>query len=437
MAFSRGRAGLNPATLGKPNSLSIDGNRVRLGGYCRADGSATVETQRILVEQLRGLNDNPDEPVIPVVWTEEEQITAFYAVDSVTVDCDPDFWANGHFRWSASLTRITDGALPLVENTYALNGRGNSHSVTLASSTPWISRHGVGIPQRGGYYKGSTASGVGAGTLSNEIFRGDVMIDTTLSTTAGIYTAIWTAAPAFWYSGAASVEVSYDSGSTYYPVVGRQIRHAFPPFTGYSGAVVRVNTGRVAWRNSTGLGSDYAVTIGSGESATTVVCVLSGASPTTLVDGNGGMSILRNAPHIAAARYYTGDQALNWPRRPLGYIDVAGRRGSNYLECHWADKETWIGGVRTSDGGGHTAITAGTRRTSNDADGNRIVILTTKTKNNDLTSGGFTLTTPLNSLPFAVGFEVDGTSAQAGDAATDLIYQYFGAVTENVRLVTR
>jgi hypothetical protein len=32
---------------------------------------------------------------------------------------------------------------------------------------------------------------------------------------------------------------------------------------------------------------------------------------------------------------------------------------------------------------------------------------------------------------------VDGNGAQAGDTANDLIYQYFGAVTENVRLVTR
>jgi hypothetical protein len=43
----------------------------------------------------------------------------------------------------------------------------------------------------------------------------------------------------------------------------------------------------------------------------------------------------------------------------------------------------------------------------------------------------------VDSLPFAVGFEVDGTGAQNGDRATDLVYQYFGAVTENVRLVTR
>jgi hypothetical protein len=434
MAFSIGRAGLNPATLGKPNSLSIDGNRVRLGGYCRVEGSATVETQRILVEQLRGLNDNPDEPVIPVVWTEEPQVEAFYAVDSVTVDCDPDFWANGHFRWTASLTRITDGALPLIENTYALNGRGNDHSVTLASSTPWISRHGAVSH----YYKGSTASGVGAGTVDNDIERptNGIVIDTTLSTTAGIYTAQWSIVPSRWYTDAASVEVSYDSGSSYYPVVGRQIRYGYVPGSGGAGALVRVNTGRVMWNPSLPADGTYTVTTSSGESATDLTCILSGAAPGTTAQLTGGMSILRNAPHIAAARFYTGIYN-HFPTRPAGYIDVAGRRGSHYLECHWADKETWIGGVCTSDGGGHTAITAGTRRTSNDANGNRIVILTTKTKTNDLTSGGFTLTTPLNSLPFAVGFEVDGSGAQNGDKANDLIYQYFGAVTENVRLVTR
>jgi hypothetical protein len=413
--------------------LSIDGNRVRLGGYSRIRDGYTVETQRILVEQLRGLNDNPDEPVVPVVWTEEPQVEAFYAVDSVTVDCDPDFWANGHFRWSASLTRITDGALPLLENTYALNGRGNDHSITLASSTPWISRSS----RISHYYKGATGTGVGAGYISEEIERpaNGVTIDTTLSTAAGIYTAQWSVGPAYWNEHAASVEVSYDSGSTYYPVVGRQFRYGYVPGSGDTASLIRVNTGRVSWRSIAADGGNFSVAVGS-ESATVLDCILSGAAPITVANMTGGMSILRNAPHIAAARFYTG-RNNHHPARPAGYIDVAGRRGSHYLECHWADKESWIGGIRTQDGGGHTAITAGPRRTRTDGDGNRIVILTTKTKTNDTTSGGFTLTTPLNSLPFAVGFEVDGTGAQNGDRATDLVYQYFGAVTENVRLVTR
>lgn len=434
MAFSIGRVGKNPVGLGWPTSLSINGDEVRIGGRYRDRNSLSITAVRVLVDQLRGLENNPDEPVVPVVWDEEPSLMGFYRVGRVSVDLDPSFWSNGHFDWSVSLTRITDSALPNIENTYALTGRANSHSVTLASSTPWIARSA----RISHYYKGSTASGVGAGYLSDAIERptNGIAIDTTLSTTAGIYTASWSVTPTYWYEYGASVEVSYDSGSTYYPVVGRQIRYGFIPGSGDTAALVRVNTGRVSWSAIAGDGGNFRVMAPSSESATTIDCVFSGSAPVTYANVTGGMSILRNAPHIAAARYYVGINS-HYPGRPAGYIDVAGRRGSHYLECHWADRESWIGGIITQDGGGHTAITGGTRRTSNDADGNRIVVLTTKTKTNDLTSGGFTLSTGTNSLPFAVGFEVDGSSAQNGDRATDLIYQYFAAVTENVRLVTR
>jgi len=349
----------------------------------------------------------------------------------VTVDCDPDFWANGHFRWSASLTRITDGALPLVENTYALNGRANSHSVTIASSTPWISRHVSSL----GYYKGSTGTGVGAGYIGASIARppgaNTVYLDTTLSTTAGIYTASWIATPANWYTGAAGVQVSYDSGSTYYPVVGRQIRygHQQNSYLGNIGLRLRV-TSSVMWGTYRVGATTFEVeTVGS-ESDTAVLCIYSGSLGGTTMQPLAGASILRNAPHVAAIRMSDSIRG--------GYVDAMARRGSAYLECHWADKGSLAGGVITNDGGGHTAITGGTRRTSNDADGNKIVVLTTKTKTNDLTSGGFTLSTGTDSLPFAIGFEVDdGGSPGNGNTANDLIYQYFGAVTESVRLVTR
>jgi hypothetical protein len=76
------------------------------------------------------------------------------------------------------------------------------------------------------------------------------------------------------------------------------------------------------------------------------------------------------------------------------------------------------------------------RATSNDGDGNRFVLGSSKTTTQDTTNGGldFPSTTEFD---FFISSEIDGSSAQTQDQAGNQCLQYLAVSNEQVRPIPR
>lgn len=117
-------------------------------------------------------------------------------------------------------------------------------------------------------------------------------------------------------------------------------------------------------------------------------------------------------------------------------LDLNLRRGSRFVEGYLqSSSSTTLKVVCAST----TASTQGTGyvvKTSNDANGNRMIIGTAHTPTYDTTNGGLSKAAT-TSLDFYVGAVIDGTSPEDGDAAADLQDQYIGTLPESTYYVKR
>ena len=76
------------------------------------------------------------------------------------------------------------------------------------------------------------------------------------------------------------------------------------------------------------------------------------------------------------------------------------------------------------------------RATSNDGDGNRYVIGSSKTNTADTTNGGIDFAST-SSFDFFISSEIDGSSAQTQDQAGNQCLQYLAVSNEQVRPIPR
>jgi hypothetical protein len=127
-----------------------------------------------------------------------------------------------------------------------------------------------------------------------------------------------------------------------------------------------------------------------------------------------------------------------WNRSPSGRItaDVTLRRGARILELLVrSNASVTLGVVRTSNEAG-TGGSGFVRATSDDGDGHRYVIGSTKSFTSDLTAGGISKASVTRFDAF-IGAEIAGASAVAGDQAANLMAQYIGGPSEVVQAVRR
>lgn len=127
-----------------------------------------------------------------------------------------------------------------------------------------------------------------------------------------------------------------------------------------------------------------------------------------------------------------------WNRSPSGRItaDLTIRRGSRFVELLVrSNASTTLGVVRATNEAA-TSATGFIRATSNDSDGHRYVIGSTRTFTGDLTAGGISKAS-ITRFDAFVGAEIDGSSAVAADQAAQLLVQYLGVASETVVAVKR
>ena len=196
-----GRVGLDDA-LAEPVSGSWSGGELSLS-LLLGQPNGTADSLVTIREQILGLANNPDEPVVPVLVDSDPSAAGFYAVKDVRVDQPTDsLRTNGALTASVTLERITSSAAPLVESRLVFGKRDAGSAVS----------HWLDLPP-GSF--GAVFTDPGAAAFSNNGREG---IETRLGDQPASGFASWGAAPEDWYLGAARITAD---GSL---VVGRQMQ---------------------------------------------------------------------------------------------------------------------------------------------------------------------------------------------------------------------
>lgn len=119
------------------------------------------------------------------------------------------------------------------------------------------------------------------------------------------------------------------------------------------------------------------------------------------------------------------------------YVDLTLRRGFRFVEVViQAEFGATLKVVRTTNETGTNALAGTVVATSNDADGNKYIVGSSRTFTADTVAGGLSIAAT-SVLDAFVGVVAGGTGAVTGDQAADLQKQYVGAPTEFIQAVRR
>lgn len=433
---------------------SWSGRQLRIAGdvYLGAVAAGSrAGTAAALRDRLLALADSVDEPVVPVTWSEDSTVDGWYQVTGASVDYSVASLNDGYATWNCDLLAVQ--GTPQIEALTSFGVVNNDIPLTNATLASQSGGTIVGLP-------GSAVDSYGTGGTftSRGAAQTRTSSDGTVAIMAGSATSlpsstlsVWTVAPADAYEGACSIRGTY-GGVASQLCLGREMS----PLGG-SGLVISNNLIRCGFT----AGGQLSIqaydagawrTVGPSAFNLTATQSPSGTSSFTLnCSAASNVTVLRNAPEMASVRLVniSGTAVRRY------WLDVTVRRGSRIVEfVLWASDLGIRASVAPSTSTASTAITGGLRQTSNDANGNRFVIV--GARGTGLTTGGAsayawqattasgTLTQGVNistewwsSAPFGVGCEVDGSSATGIHTAQQIAYEFFAGRSETVRVTQR
>lgn len=144
------------------------------------------------------------------------------------------------------------------------------------------------------------------------------------------------------------------------------------------------------------------------------------------------VSILRNTFEHCVIRLTAN--IVNAPGRVT--VDLSLKRGSRFVEGYFQSSSSTTLKVVQTNTTASSSATGYVVKTTNDADGNRPIVGTSRTPTYDTVNGGISKAST-TSLDFYLGCVVSATSPASGDAAADLQNQYIGTLPEATYLVRR
>lgn len=397
---------------------------------------------RALRQAALGLHRNVDERVVPVTYSDDAWFDGYYRVDNVTVGSVPAsltaFWLPAELQ----LTRVAQYGAPAIEARVAGALRTNDHSITTSDFRAW---HAPGKDTLEGYSdyfddtRGEFLRQCADGTSDRvQLYYGG-------SNDRAHFTDAfpsWHMTPADYYYGAARLNLDG------IPAVGRQIPNlANPSQASALGATTswEISNGIVRMRPDTANAGNVEIELFDNtawEEANTEFYWGWYHSSTWYQFGHPhAITVLQNTPEMVAIRLtYSGDAQGGISEDFAATVDVLLRRGANYFECYLdAAPVSAAWGARTEATTAATALSSseGIRGTSNTSDGNRMVIASPETHTADTTNGGIYLTSAATSFPFAIGWNIRGSSATDIDGAEETAAAYHCAHYERARVVAR
>lgn len=429
MALTIGRAGID-VDLTSPRTWNTNGDLVDFEVTVYPDGASAatrVEEQTILVEQLTGMVGSPDTPVVPVTWDAWPAVDGFYEIVDLDLSMVGAALAGAPWQLAGSLRRVSAFASPAVESRL-LHARRSGTAVSAGNADPL-----VGVPGEATVYQ---RANVGLGGLTSRACAlpdgsagGSVLVQVWADTDAQA-DATWQVEPADFYEGACQINRGLAAGISAgtRAILGRQTPGALNPNTGWvmGNSLVSVLPSQAIGGTAGTLtilsyaGSAY-------ESAQEISLFISSSNPASDAPSTfSGLSILRNAPEACTVRLggYTADAAYFT-------LDLTVRRGDRLVQgLLRSSLEGYLLVGPTS--GTYSALTGGAQRSTNDADGNRLVVCSADTVN---ANGQADTAGTATVLDFGIGHNIGGSSATGIETAQALANQYAAITSERAGIV--
>lgn len=420
MAFTAqlGRVGLPAAAggdgyaLDEPVETTQSGRTLTLRGY---QYDADLGLLLWVRDQILGLGDAAQEPVIPVILDAYPELTGFYAVTGATAD---RVSGGSAIDWTVQLERPADWAVPKTEGAGILGLLTNAHGITtgdiMTAFPPEIDSVNVGY---GATLSNRGVSGDGGGTVP-------IALNTANATTGLGFSTWYQVAPVDYYTAGCRIEYDVLNDGTYRTVVGRK------PVAAAGTGRLRLSNGfvRCEW--------DTAGTVlnvwwwdGSTWDGPTAFTVIGSSAGNMLATG---AAVLRNSAEEVAVRFTT--PASNGLGYGVTTVDLTLRRGSRNVVGYVSSTvpRVWVLAFAASTA--CTAITGGLRRTANNAGGNR-EILTSQNLTTATAGSGNIQGASAETALFCIGCEVGGSGASGQNTAAHQVAEFFQAVSENYRVV--
>ncbi len=414
MAISIGRVGMTTPTLNDPTSLNLDGDQIAMSGLMQ---STSVAQAIVLRDQIRGLANNVDEPVVPILFPSGyETYEGLYRIDTASASVPAGDGARGIVRWQLTATRVGSYQAPFVESRVVVAVLSNAHGVTATNARGEVGAPGVNLteysPQSGSLGLSTTDIITGAdGAVFVASYDPSAM-------TNGTGVVRYTTTLPVWYYGGCRITAAGDI------VVGRQCVDS-PTSWSMTNGLVRISASStvgyfdIEWYD--GSQWDTVKTFVMTELVAAVDC-----------SGFHHLTILRNGPEACTIRL-----GVNNGGGYTATADVTIRRGSRWVLVTITDVIQRKWGVKRGAVEAATALTGGIRATSNDAAGNRYLLAIPVATTNDLVNGKVNPTNVAYRTLVGIGCEVAGSSASGNFTAQLQLYRFLGQAFEVARVVGR
>lgn len=376
------------------SAMSHDGDLLSLSFNIMPSTLAEAKVRR---QQILGLIDNDDEPVVPVTWDQDAEINGYYRPLSATVEPTEAYLTNRLMRANVALSRVANGyANPFVETYVVQRIATNSHGVTTSatalvaavlSDAELIDFKTDGISSVEGDAVIAVADLDGNNTDSVKAFYGD---------DAQGYSLAYIDPSSYYSVGDCAI---YD-GTTDLPVMGRQVSQLTSDNWVMSNGHIQISPS----------GTDNQLTFKQYDNPWRTKTlragrIVSGSFTTYAAWGITGGStpvILRNSPETVSIRVANG---LSQPD-----FTFTLHRGSAtlFITVDTPDSDTVAIGLEPNETG--TAVTGGAR-TGNDVNGNRFGIFNRAAVTVSTTHCAVARSSAATQSVFGVGFIFGGALA--------------------------
>lgn len=405
-----GRFGLDIETT-EIDTWDMGGDRVQVSGeiYCTSVAEALAARQQIL-----GLADNDDEPMVPVAWVEDSSLDGIYEVVSSKVETAQMTLTNGVLPWSVVLRRPRGSASMVREQ--ILTGAGRDGYFGVLTPRYWTAVYGDAA------FESSTGSPTGSTGSDRLPYNATIQEKQAIiehSSLADATVTSYAAATAHYYGA-----VTLRTGSTLYAKVGRQIDNTPTDWEIDNGLV------KVAAATSSADLCELQFYPSSGSALPTVTYTL------TAGQFSGAWSDMALSAQVITCTRSSAEEVSIRLRGTNFTVDISVRRGDRGAVFTFR-------GVTRKYGIGFDATTActvidannkGVYVTTADADANKPILVGSNTVTRDLVEGRIYRTNTGTSWQAYAGYTYTG--AAAPDTAVWLQEAFYAAMGEVARSVS-
>jgi hypothetical protein len=395
--------------------------------------AGSVVAGKMIRHQLLGLVGNEDEEVVPVTSDDDPELDGYYQVVSVTIDPLEVFLASGAMMCSFQLERVANGwALPVLELVSTAAVRTNAVGVADAEPDAVIGWRFQTLP----FYD-----------LDNGLTQIERFSDGPDNVRVYLETAPWSATsqkvfitPSAFYGSGCLIEIQ-GTDNAWYPVIGRQAPPGMAGKWRISNGLVRftasaTNVGDLkvevfdndvgAWRSMTSE-LRYGIHTG-GAFSDNGSSAVSGFARAT--DGTNAQwaepYIIRNDRDTVIIGFRRARGAVQTFTLHAGdyFVEFFSHLSSSVFLQAIQARTAWTSAALSATA--PFSATPGIEESSNDANGNRLVLLYTDAAHTRYTvsPSGLYQTAGSADAAFGIGVVYAGSGAAAGNAALDIAEQW-------------